>query len=489
MTSIRKAVLISFAENYSTMFIGFIGIMLIARLLTPEEIGIYSVASAVTGIAHMMRDFGVGSYLVQEQELTRERIQTALTVAIMTSWAAGGILYLSSPWAAVFYNEPGLMDLIRIQCVNFLIMPFTAPVLSLLHRDMQFSVLYRINVACSVIQTIVSVSLAVLGYGYMSLAWASVANVMCLMLLVNAVRPHDAWIMPGLKEWRRIASFGIQTSVAAIVTEIAMNMNDLILGRLLGFQAVALYSRAQGLIYLFHRDMMNAVRKVAFPAFAQAVRENRDLLKAYLLSVNYITVFAWPFYAFLGLYADSIVRLMFGDQWDASIPLVRILVFAGAIGAFWNLWSNALLAMGHVNKTMRSELIIQPVRIVLVFFAASISIEMTCYALIVIYTLQLLISTHYLKQSIGLNLKILLLNNINSFAVTLISMVIPVLCYTYLPAQFSLTQSLLIGTITCIPSWLLGIFIVRHPICVELTRLLGNRPELQSCNSNTREKL
>lgn len=139
---------------------------------------------------------------------------------------------------------------------------------------------------CSIVQTVVSVSLAALGYGYMSLAWASVANVVCLMLLVNTARPQEAWITPGLKEWRRIASFGVQTSVAAIVTEIAMNMNDLILGRFLGFQAVALYSRAQGLVYLFHRDMMNAVRKVAFPAFAQAVRENKDLLKAYLLSVN-----------------------------------------------------------------------------------------------------------------------------------------------------------------------------------------------------------
>lgn len=113
MISIRKAVIISFAENYSTMFIGIIGIMLIARLLTPAEIGIYSVASAVTGIAQMMRDFGVSNYLIQERELTRERIQTALTIAIITSWAAGGILYFSSSWVAVFYDEPGLADLVK----------------------------------------------------------------------------------------------------------------------------------------------------------------------------------------------------------------------------------------------------------------------------------------------------------------------------------------------------------------------------------------
>ncbi len=457
------------------MVISFVGIMLIARLLTPAEIGIYSVASAVTGIAQMLRDFGIGNYLIQERELTRERIQTALTVAIITSWTAGGLLYFSSPWAAAFYSEPGLADLIKIQCINFLVIPFTAPILALLRRDMQFAVLFRISVICSIVQFVVSVGLATLGYGYMSLAWASVANVMCLMLLVNASRPKEAWIMPGLKEWRRIASFGAQTSVASIITEIAMNMNDLILGRLLGFQAVAFYSRAQGLIYLFHRDMMNAVRRVAFPAFAQAVREDKNLLKSYLLSVNYITVFAWPFYAFLGLYAYPIIQLMFGDQWDEAIPLVRILVFAGAVGALWNLWSNALLATGHVNEVMRSEIIVQIARVILVFYAASISIKMTCYALIVIYIFQLWISTHYLNQTIGLQLKILLLNNLNSVAVTIICMVLPTLGYWYLPTYLTPMGSLFVSALACGLSWLFGVFVIKHPVHTELVRLLQLR--------------
>ena len=270
---------------------------------------------------------------------------------------------------------------------SFFLIPFTAPILSLLRREMKFAVLYRINVMCAVSQLTVSLSLASSGYGYLSLAWASVANVICMMLLVNANRPKEAWVLPGFTEWRRIASFGMQSSFSAIITQIAMSMNDLILGRFLGFQAVALFSRAQGLMYLFHRDMMDAVRKVAFPVFAQASRENKDLLKAYILSVNYVTVFAWPFYAFLGLYAHFIVRLMFGEQWDAAIPYVKILVVAGAIAALWNLAGNALMATGQVNKILRSELIVQSVRIVLVLYAASVSVEMTCYALVVVYFL------------------------------------------------------------------------------------------------------
>ena len=180
---------------------------------------------------------------------------------------------------------------------------------------MKFAVLFRINLLSCITQFIVSISLAASGYGYLSLAWASVASYLVLYYGYSQ-STQKVWVLPGFKEWQRIANFGVQSSVSAIVTVIAMNMNDLILGRFWVFRQL-LYTVAQGLIYLFHRDMMDAVRNIAFPAFAQAVREDRDLLKDYLQAVNYVTVFAWPFYAFLGLYAQPIVRLMFGNQWDA----------------------------------------------------------------------------------------------------------------------------------------------------------------------------
>ncbi|WP_394752002.1 lipopolysaccharide biosynthesis protein [Crenothrix sp.] len=474
MTSIRKSILIVFTEKYLTLLINFIGLMLIARLLTPVEIGIYSVASAVTGVAQILRDFGVGNYLIQEKELTRLKIRTALTVMMLTSWTAGAILYFSRYYVANFYHEPAIADLIEIQCINFLLIPFSAPIYTLLNRDMQFSVLFRVNLMSTITQLVISLSLAVSGYGYLSLAWASVASMACSTLMVNANRPKDAWLLPGIKEWRYIVKFGTQSSLASIITQIAMNLNDLVLGRLLGFQVVAIYSRAQGQMYLFHRDVMEAVRKIVFPVFAKAVREDQDLLKAYLQSVNYVTVFAWPFYAFLGLYAQPIMRLMFGDQWDAAVPLVKILVFAGAIAALWSLASNALMATGHINKILRSELIVQSFRIVLICYAASVSIEMICYSVIIIYAFNLIITLKYLKQVIGLKLSQLLLSNLNSLVVSVISMVIPVLCFIYVPNVIDSTHLLIVSSIGCVFGWLVGIFLTQHPLRNEMMRLVRN---------------
>jgi len=481
--SVRKSIVISFAEKYSTLLIGFVGIMLIARLLTPAEIGLYSVAAAITGIAQMLRDFGVGNYLIQEKKLTKDRVRAALTITMLTSWVAGAVLYFSRHLIASFYAESAMVQLIEIQCINFLLIPFTAPILALLRREMKFAILLRINIVCALIQLTVSLSLASSGYGYLSLAWASVANVSCMMLLVNAHRPKDAWVMPGFKEWRRIANFGFQASLSAILTEIAMNMSDLILGRFLGFQAVAFYSRAQGLVYLFHRDMMEAVRKVALPAFAQAVRKDMDLLQSYLQSVNYVTVFAWPFYAFLGLYAHTIIDLMFGKQWSAAVPYVRILVFAGAIGALWNLSSNALMAMGHINKILRSELIVQSVRIALLFYAAQISIDMTCYALIIVYFLNLLVTLKYLKQAIGLKFYKLLISNINSLFVCVMSMVIPILSFFYLPEKVDDITEFFVSGIGFSLGWIIGVSICRHPIYFELKRIFIKEKPIVEINN------
>ena len=67
MTSVRRALALSLVERYLTLAIALGSNMVLARLLTPDQIGVYSVSLAVIGLAQALRDFGVGSYLIQEK--------------------------------------------------------------------------------------------------------------------------------------------------------------------------------------------------------------------------------------------------------------------------------------------------------------------------------------------------------------------------------------------------------------------------------------
>ena len=118
MPSIRKALALSFASKYSSLAIHTAAVMVLARLLTPAEIGVYSVGAAVVALAHVVRDFGVGNYRIQEKELTAERISAALDVVVLIAWAIAAKPANCVHLGNVGLMQPGsLLDLIR-PCVG-----------------------------------------------------------------------------------------------------------------------------------------------------------------------------------------------------------------------------------------------------------------------------------------------------------------------------------------------------------------------------------
>ncbi len=314
MTTVRRALAFSIVERYLLIVLALASNIILARLLTPEQIGIYSVSLAVIGIAQVMRDFGIGNFLIQERNLTDDHIRTAFGLSLLI----GGALFLGvffiAPWAASFYGEGRMVSTLRITALNFLVLPFCSISLALLRRDMQFQRLMVVNFVATAAGFVVTLSLAFAGYGPDSMAVGAVLTNACTGFGAWWLRRQHGILMPSLRLWRALLNFGAQSSAANIVTTITMDINDLVLGKSLGFAPVAILSRAQGLMNMFHRDVMGAVRNVAYPAFAQAHRESQALEPLYVRSVSIVCLVGWPFYGFLALFALEVLRLMFGPR-------------------------------------------------------------------------------------------------------------------------------------------------------------------------------
>lgn len=370
MTSVRRSLAIAFAERYALILLSLAGNVLLARLLTPEEIGIYSVSLAVIGIAQVLRDFGVGSFLIQEKNLTEAHVRTAFGVSLIIGSTLAVALYFAAPWVVQFYSEPRLAETMRISAINFLVLPFCIISLSLLRRDMEFARIMAVTLAAAAVGFLTSIALAFSGFGPNSMAVGAVAT--------NIVTGAGAWLarrdrkvlLPALSEWRAVLNFGGQVTASGIVTTISVDINDLALGRILGFAPVAMISRAQGLMNIFHRDVMSAIRGVAFPAFAKAHRQGDDTEAGFVAAVTNVTAIAWPFYGFVSLFALEITRIMFGPQWDEASRLAPLFCLAGAIAATSSLVLTAVMAVGRVELVTFAEMVFQPLRAALVVVAA-----------------------------------------------------------------------------------------------------------------------
>ena len=469
MPSIRRSIGLSLFERYASITLSLISFVVIARLLTPNDIGLYSLAVAVIGMAQVVRDFGVVTYLIQETELTAARIRTAFGITCVLSVLLFAVAIAVAPWAARFYADARLEEVMHVLCINFLLIPFGSTSMALLRREMRFGAICIVNLGASMANFMVALLLAYLGYGYMSLVWGSVASTAVTALLSLYFKPGDISLLPMLVEWRRVLGFGGRVTLTGVITEVSMNINDLVIGRVLGVTAVAIASRAQGVMNLMHRDMLGAVANVMFPALSKVRRDGGDLELVYQRCLATISVVAWPFYGFLALFPRDALRLLFGPQWDSAAGLVPWFCLAGAVAVFWKMVPSLLQAMGRVDLLMRAELLIQPSRIVMLTAIAVVmkSLEAFAAGFALVYLLCVPVLEYYRRLAMGLKPKM--------FTRPLVQSILVACATLFVPAAIMIGQKFMLvpqlGSLAFIAvctfagvTWVFACRILEHPI-------------------------
>jgi O-antigen/teichoic acid export membrane protein len=132
----------AFAYSVSSRYLGLglqsLTVIILARLLTPEEIGIYTVAMMFIGAAQLFRGFGIADYLIKEKTLDSNSVSAAfsLALALVMGWGLAITMYFLSTAVAEYYGEPGVKDVMRILSVNFILIPFGTIYLAIYRRHL-----------------------------------------------------------------------------------------------------------------------------------------------------------------------------------------------------------------------------------------------------------------------------------------------------------------------------------------------------------------
>jgi O-antigen/teichoic acid export membrane protein len=334
---------------------------------------------------------------------------------------------------------------------------------------MRFDLILRIRSGAMLIGPVVSVVLAYMGFSFYSMAWGQAAEQAAVVALTALISPKGFWVRPGLSEWRRVFSFGTKAMISQILDTVSFYITDLILGRMLGFGPVGLYSRAMSLINLFQQRFMEAVNGVVLPAFARANRAEEDLVPPFARAVSCLTGVAWPFYAFAGILAFPVVRVLFGDQWDASVPLVRVLCIGGAIMSVWAISRRVLSATGNINQKLLATLLIQPAFIAAVIFAATQGLMAVTWAYVGMSGLGLMVHYTILRRYVLGTLRPVMVGLARSLGPTVGSLAGPGLAVALWGLEpANPVAALAVAVPVSAAGWLIGLGVARHPLLEEI---------------------
>ncbi len=472
--STRKSLFFSFIDRYASLIITIITSMVLARLLTPSEIGLFSVTMAFLALATTVRDMGAGQYLVQEKNLTIERIRAVWTVQLGLGVGLACIVLLASSPIAAFYEEPRMGDILLVMAFNYVINPFGSLTYAWLMREMRFENIALMRFLSGLCGAAVSIWLAWQNYGPISLALGLLTSTLINAMVAVYYRPTFFPWMPGLSEIKRVLAFGSKLTASSIITTISGSAPEFFIGTLQNLTAAGFYSRSSGLVQMFHRLFVDAVAAVCLPWFAKQSRDQGDFADSFIKSTAYVTALGWTFCLAIICLAHPIIKVLYGDQWDQSVDLARLLAVAMACSVPAALCTTALLSSGAVNIIARVTIFSAIQSITFIAIGASQGLWASGIAITLSSAVSTILWIRATSKHINLPFYKFLAILRKSFLVALISAIGPIFVFwLYGPYPDELLMPLFLGGTSCLAGFLISVFIFQHPLQVEMIMILS----------------
>lgn len=474
MSKVRKSILLSFGQNYVSFILQFFSSIILSRLLTPAQIGIFSVAAVLIGFAHTLRDFGSTTYVIQEKELTPEKIRSAFAMTIISAWFMAALIGLGSGYAATFYHEPGIRSVMLVLSINFFLIPFGSIPMAYMQRQMDFYHVALVNTLSNLTSTIATIGLAYFGFSYLSMAWGSVVGVVSTIVMMQIWRPAGLPFFPGLKEIRNVFSFGMLSNVIMILLDISKGGPDLIIGRLSNMVAVGYFGRAVALVSMFEKFVMKTLWNVALPHFSSQSGDRNAIRESFLHSMVYVTALAWPFFASLGIMAYPIVILLYGKQWEPVASLLKLLCLSSFLTSPFLFLGSIMTAIGQMKQNVNFLFIHVLILGLLVGVAAPRGLIALGEAFVVINLVDAVIYILQCRVILAVGFWEIARALRQSAGVAIASATPLMIMHFFAKGFFhdQLWLQLLLDVICGFSGWVCGVFLFKHPLKNEIANLL-----------------
>jgi PST family polysaccharide transporter len=352
-TTAARAVVWNYLSFASGKFLVIVTMAVLARLLTPADFGVVGYTTLVIAYLGVLMDLGFGAALIQRRHQVAEAAETVYAVNLVLGAVLTAATILGAPLVAGFFREPLVTPLLRVLGFTFILEALGSVPLVLLKRDLAFRRKMIPDVGRSVIKGAVSIGAAAAGFGVWALVWGQLAGVITSVVLAWVVVDHRPHPRIHRDQLRALSRFGAPLVVTDIQYAIWANLDYAVVGRLLGDSALGIYTLAYRLPELLVQSVWRVLATAIFPVFS-TIQDRADLLRrGYLATIRYTQTVVVPLCVGLFLTAEQSVHALFGDQWAAAVPVLKVMAVFSLVGSIGVNAGDVYKALGRTGVLAR----------------------------------------------------------------------------------------------------------------------------------------
>lgn len=299
--------------------------VVLARLLSPQEFGLVAMVMTVLSFLTIFRDLGLSTATIQRAEITHAQVSNLFWLNVAVSGAISLLFAISAPAIAWFYQEPKLVKITLALSGSFLLNGLIVQHIALLSRQMRFVTTSVIEVGSVAAGLAVGIGAALANLGYWSLVAATLAQAVVRLAAawsVSSWRPQSPVRGVGT---RSLVSFGANLTLSGLIFMVSRGFDSLLIGRVLGSDAVGLYTRAAGLLSRPMEQLINPIWTIIVPALSR-LQDEPERYRRFFLQV--FEALAIAGFLFTGLFlplADPLTVTILGAKWEAAADIFAAL--------------------------------------------------------------------------------------------------------------------------------------------------------------------
>jgi len=384
-----------------------IRLIILARILSPSDFGLMGVALLTMSTLETFSQTGFQQALIQKKENIESYLNSAWTVLIFRGLILFVILYLISPYAALFFNAPEAKPIIRVIGFSILLGSFSNIGVIYFNKELEFNKQFIYQFSATLADFVVAVSSVLILKNVWALVLGMLAGraVGCLMsYLIHPFRPRLNFNLEKIKE---LFGFGKWILGSSILVFLLTQGDDIFVGKLLGATALGFYQLAYRISNMPATEYSHIIATVIFPAYSK-IQDDFSKLKDIYLKVLQLTAFlSMPIAGGIFILAPDFTKIFLGMKWMPMVPAMQVLALYGMLRAIGATTGVVFMAVGK-PKIMVKIQIAQLILLAVLIYPFTIwwgilgaSISVTVYALIfnfiAIYKVLKIVKSNYKK--------------------------------------------------------------------------------------------
>ena len=352
---VRNAVIWRSGTQIFGQIVSWVSTFLVIRILDPSDYGLVAMTAVLTLLLSLVNGYGFANAVVQRDVIDSKILRQLFGLLILFNAALAAIQIGIAPYAAQYYQEPLVADLLRVQALLYLTTPFVVLGYTILSREMDFKRQAQVNIVAAFCGAVAAIAGAVAGLGVWTLVWAPL--VVAFIRAIGMTIVAKSWMWPSFdfNGAGFIVKYGGVILIGHLFWFVQTQADVFIVGRHFDAHALGIYTTALFLTQIFINKVVPPLNEVAFSAYSR-IDEDSGVASAFVKSVQMIMLVGLPIFVGFAVTAEPLVKVLLGEKWIETIAFVKLLALAMPFMTLLTLVGPACNAINRPDITTRNSI-------------------------------------------------------------------------------------------------------------------------------------